>query len=85
MTVLNISFPEELDKFVAAEALSHGYASSAEYIRAVMEALRHEKSRAALEKTLLDRTDGPPAIDLTPQVWADLQKRVERRLEKRAG
>ncbi len=85
MTVLNITMPDDLESFVSSEARARGYSSPAEYVRAVMEALRQGKSHAALEKTLVERLDGPAAIDLTPAVWAALQQRVHARLEKLAG
>jgi len=81
MTILNVTIPDELERFLSSEAVANGYGSTADYVRAVMETVRLRKTKAQLEETLLKRIDGPAAIDLTPEVWADLQARVNRRLE----
>lgn len=83
MTTLRISLPDELESFVIAEAQALGFASPADYIRAVLVSLRLRQSHATLEKTLVDRIEGPPAIALSSDVWADLKKRVQSRLENR--
>ena len=82
MTYMNFPCTNDLERFLESEAAANGFPSPADYVSAVMEAMRRRKMHAELEKTLLDRIDGPAAVDLTPEVWTDLQSRVQRRLEK---
>jgi antitoxin ParD1/3/4 len=80
MTTLNVSLPDDLEKFVEREAQASGYASPEAFVCALIEAMRRQKSIATLEKTLVDRINGPAAVELTPEVWSDLQSRVRQRL-----
>jgi hypothetical protein len=82
MTYLNLPCTDDLERFLKSEAAERGFASPAEYVCAIMEAMCRRKRHAELAKTLVDRIDGPAAIDLTPEVWRDLQDRVRRRVEK---
>ncbi len=80
MTTLNVSLPDDLEKFVEHEAAISGYSSPEAFVCALIEAMRRQKSAAALEKTLVDRINGPAGIELTPEIWSDLQARIKQRL-----
>jgi antitoxin ParD1/3/4 len=80
MTILNVSIPDELERFLNSEATAHGYRSTADYVRSILEAMQNVKTKTQLEETLVRRIDGPASIDLTPEVWSALQTRVNKRL-----
>jgi antitoxin ParD1/3/4 len=82
MSSIAVPLPDELKAFVESEAAAAGYHDSAQYVRAVLHSLWQHKSREALEATLVNRIDGPPGIEATPQFWSDLKTRLNRRLQE---
>ena len=59
MTTMNISLPDDLKTFVDQQVAAGSFASTSEYVRAV---LRREKAIASLRDTVLAGSTGP----LTP-------------------
>ena len=79
MSNIQVPLPDELREFVQAQAAAGGYDDPGAYVREVLRALWKEKAKADLEAKLLAAMESGPAMDVTPQFWADLKARVRQR------
>lgn len=79
MTQLEISLPDDLQKFVEAEAAAGRYGSPAAYVQDVLRALWKEKAKAQLEQVLVMASESGPPIEVTAQFWSELKSRVRQR------
>lgn len=79
MTAIHVTLPDDLQSFVEAEATAHGYDSPGAFVQGVLRALWRQKARARLEEQLMAATESEPAIEASPEFWADLKVRVRRR------
>jgi len=79
MRAIQITLPDDLQSFVEAEAAANGYDSPGAFVQGVLRSLWKQKARARLEERLVAATESEPAIEATPDFWADLKVRVRRR------
>lgn len=96
MAHLTIVLPEEVGVKVRAKASRAGYASAEEYVQALLvqdAEDSEEKDYGApehlsfsndeeLEKLLLERLEGGPSIEATPEFWRSLEKQFARHQRK---
>lgn len=74
MSTMNISLPDDLRAYVEEHVAEEGYASSSEYIRAL---IRDDRQKAHIRKLLLEGKNSP--LDETPheEFFARLYARIE--------
>ena len=74
MTVMNISLPDDLRKFVESQVAEEGHASAGEYMLAVLEEVRKRKAMQNLIAKLDEaRADGP-AEPMTREDWEAIER-----------
>ncbi|MSP59726.1 MAG: type II toxin-antitoxin system ParD family antitoxin [Myxococcales bacterium] len=76
MATMNISIPADMRSFVEEETSRGGYASTSEYLRAIIRKEREARERESLERKLEEGLASGPA---TPWMAAD-RKRLRKRL-----
>ncbi len=59
MSVIDISLPEKLQKFVQEQIAHRGYRDAAEYLKALIEADQHRQLDSEVEALLLEAIEGP--------------------------
>ena len=79
MASLQVNIPEQLKSTAEARAEAAGFASVDEYVASLIESDQAEAIDPQLEAELLKGLDSGPPIDVTPQFWDDLKKRVRQR------
>lgn len=79
MRSINVTLPDDLSEFLNAEASAGGFEDPADYVRQILRALWKEKAKEELEAKLVAAAESGPAIEATPQFWADLRARVHAR------
>jgi len=72
MTTMNISLTDDLKTFVDQQVAEHSFASTSEYMRAV---LRREKAVASLKETVLAGACGP-RLPIDDAYFATLRRDV---------
>lgn len=75
MTTMNISLPDALKSFVDEQVTKRGYATSSDYVRALM---RADQDRERLRKLLLQGTESRPTAAVDEGYFASLKSRVRR-------
>lgn len=79
---MNISLPDALKAFVDEQIAKGGYSSASEYIG---ELIRHAQKQAAqqrLEAALLEGLESGEPLPVTPKLWQERRKELEKRLNK---
>lgn len=76
-----ITIPDELKFQAAARAAEAGFATVDEYVTAVLQADAGTDAEPELEELLLQRLDGGPGIELTPQFVEQFRREVRDRRE----
>jgi antitoxin ParD1/3/4 len=84
MTKLDVALPDDLKKFVDAEASAGGYESPAAYVQDVLRALWTHRARESLETQMIEAINSEPAIEVTPEFWKNLKARVHKKLAEAA-
>lgn len=74
MVTMNISLPDDMKAFVDAEVQRRGFASSSEYVRAL---IREQKEADALRSSLLG-SPATPIESFDQDYFAQLRSRVDR-------
>ena len=62
MTMLNIPVPDEMKAFVEAQTVREGYASTSEYLLALIRDAQKRRARQDLEARLLEGLQGPLVV-----------------------
>lgn len=70
---MNVSLPEELKRFVDAQAQEGGYGSTSEFVR---DLIRREQDRQQLRRLLLDGAASAPAGSADAQYFAALRSQI---------
>ena len=73
MTTIKISLPEEAKAFIEAEVAQEGYASTSEYVLALVHEARKRKAKRELEAKLLEGLEGE-MTDLTREEWEAMER-----------
>ena len=81
MTSMNVSLPESLRQF-AEERAAKGYSSLSEYFRELLRGDQKRVAQARLEELLLEGLDSGEPVEVTPEYWKELRKRVRERAKK---
>lgn len=76
MRTLNISLPEPMKAFVETQVAEGLYGSASDYIRALIREDLKRKSKADLERKLLQAIESGDYQALTPELFAQLRARV---------
>lgn len=87
MTTLTISLPESLRDFVNHQVRNGGYGNVSEYFRGLLREAQAREADEGLERLLLESLGDPGSgIEVTPQYWKKLKKRIQQRIgvKKRA-
>ena len=79
MQSINVTLPDDLSEFLNAEASAGGFEDPADYVRQLLRALWKERAKDELEAKLIAASESGPAIEATPQFWADLRARLRAR------
>lgn len=74
MSTIGVDLPADLFAFVELQVQRGEFASASEYIIALVNAAR--KQRSEIETALLEGLESGPAEEWTSQEWADLKQRV---------
>lgn len=86
MATMNLSLPDDLKAFVEAEAARQGFGTVDDYLRAVIQADRDQKSRRGrVDALLLEGLDSGPATPLVAADWEALDRQLEEREAARQG
>lgn len=80
MRSINLTLPEPLEQFVAEQVARGGYASSSEYIQALILEARARAEREEVEAKLLEALRGGPAVPVTSATWEAIEREGQRRL-----
>jgi hypothetical protein len=76
MSTIDVRLKDDLKAFLDEEAVRSGYASTAEYVEAVLTSFWRTASESAIESELIHRIDGPPSEELPETFWDDLKSRL---------
>jgi Arc/MetJ-type ribon-helix-helix transcriptional regulator len=80
MSTIRVDLPQDLLEFVQLQVQRGEFASAGEYIVALVDAARNQKSE--IETALLAGLKSGPAEEWTTQEWADIKQRlIERHAE----
>ncbi|MBM3223733.1 MAG: type II toxin-antitoxin system ParD family antitoxin [Candidatus Tectomicrobia bacterium] len=77
MTTLNISLPDAMKAFVEAQVNTGQYASSSDYIRALVREDQRRKGEQELEEKLLAALDSQDFRTVTPELFERLRAHVQ--------
>jgi len=79
ITTMNISVPKSMRAFIKDRMDQGGFANTSEYIRHLV---RQDQERIArrLGELIQAGLDSGPPIEVTPQFWADMRRRVRDRV-----
>lgn len=74
MSTIGVDLPADLLDFVELQVQRGEFASASEYIIALVNAAR--KQRSEIETALIEGLESGPAEEWTIQEWADIKQRV---------
>ena len=77
MTTMNISLPDEMKAFIEAQVAQEGFASTSEYLRALIREAQKRKVKQRLEAKIREAVESGPATPMTHEDWVDLLKNPE--------
>jgi antitoxin ParD1/3/4 len=77
MSILELPLPESLKRFVESQAAARGYASSSDYVVALLRALERRQAWEGLEPLVLEGL-ATPAREVTPQDWQSYREEIDR-------
>jgi antitoxin ParD1/3/4 len=80
MSTIAVELPDELRDYIETKVQRGEFASASEYIVALIDAARREKSK--VEVALLEGLRSGPAEEWTSQEWAEMKERVTARHSK---
>ena len=84
MTTVTISLPESLRDFIEVQVKTKGYGNVSEYFRGLLREAQEREADKRLETLLLASLDDPRLdINITPEFWDGVKKRLLNRVEKR--
>ena len=85
MASLDVRIQDDLKAFLDEEASRGGYASTSEYIEAVLNTFWQNASVSAIEAELVRRIEGPPAVEIPDGFWDGLKAKLRvKRTARRA-
>jgi antitoxin ParD1/3/4 len=73
MTTLNVSVPDEMKAFVEARVAQEGYASTSEYLHALIRDAQKRGAKRELEAKFREAVESGPATPMTREDWAILR------------
>lgn len=89
-TSVNISMPSQLKRIMQKRMAEEGFENASEYVRQLIRADAGVgsspptiRTKADLERALLEGLQSGPAVPVTPKLWDDLRKRVANRSRSR--
>ncbi|WP_406699416.1 type II toxin-antitoxin system ParD family antitoxin [Singulisphaera sp. Ch08] len=74
MITMNISLPDEMKAFIETQIAAHGYASTSEYLHALIREAQKRQAKQDLDAKLLEGLQSP-ASELTDADWDGLRQR----------
>ncbi|HTE20473.1 MAG TPA: type II toxin-antitoxin system ParD family antitoxin [Armatimonadota bacterium] len=81
MPTVTISIPDTLREFVESEVRTKGYGNVSEYFGSLVREAQAKEAERLLEALLVEGLDSGTDIEVTPQVWADLEAEARGRSE----
>ena len=60
-----------------------GYSSASEYVREMVRTDQKRKAKEHLENILLESLQSGDAVDITPQMWEELRRKIRNRAKTR--
>ena len=85
MTTISVSLPEDLKAFLEAQVAEGGFASSDEYLRALIRDARKRKAKRDLIAKLDEALASGPAEPMTREDWDALERKVWERHEAKSS
>ena len=79
MTTLNISLPDPMKAFIEAQVQSGAYASSSDYVRALVRDAQKRQAQDELEAKLLAALDSHDFAEVTPAMFEGIRARLRQR------
>jgi len=76
MPTIQVHLPDDLQAFVASAVQCGGFASVSEYITALVDAARNDRSW--IEAALIEGLESGPAEEWTSEEWEQIKQRVIR-------
>lgn len=73
MVTMNISLPDDMKAFVDAEVRRRGFASSSEYVRALIREQKEVDEFRARIQAGVDSDSASPADEVTARMWAKVK------------
>jgi antitoxin ParD1/3/4 len=83
MTTMNISLPAAMRKFVEKQVSEEGYSTASEYIRTLVREEQKRKAKEKLESLILEGLNSGESIEVTPEYWEEIRRRLQERGAKR--
>jgi len=83
MTSMNITLPEPMRQYVDEQISTGSYGTASEYIRALIREDQRRRSQERLDALLLEGLDSGEPIEVTPEFWQSLRKRIDDRRKTR--
>ena len=80
MSTIPVQLPAELEQFVAAKVSGGHFASASDYIVALVDAARQNRSK--IEAALLEGIQSGPPDEWTKKEWEEIRVRVSQRHQK---
>jgi antitoxin ParD1/3/4 len=82
MPTMNISLPDVLKNFVEEQVSSGKYSSVSEYMRELVRAEQKNHEREKIELKLLEGLHSGEPVELSPDMWDGLRRRLRTRPKK---
>jgi antitoxin ParD1/3/4 len=79
---LNITLPEELERYLEERVAEGGYGSPGDYVRALIREDQERRAREMVDRLLLEGLESEPDL-VTPEYLADLRREAKERIERR--
>jgi antitoxin ParD1/3/4 len=83
MTTMNISLPVVMRKFIETQVAEEGYGTVSEYVRKLVREEQKRKTKEKLETLILEGLNSGEPIEVTPEYWEELRRRLKERGAKR--
>jgi antitoxin ParD1/3/4 len=83
LQTMNISLPDPMKQYVEEQVSAGGYSSASEYVRELVRTDQKRKAKEHLENILLESLQSGDAMDVTPQMWEELRRKIRNRTKTR--
>jgi len=82
MESLTVELPEGLRRYAEEQAAERGLGTPGAYVVAVLREDQKQKAKARLVALVREGIESGPAVEMTPEDWADIRREVRERIEQ---